>query len=245
MTELLNIVFSVPGLAVAVALILAGAVQGSTGFGFNMLAAPLLAVIDPAFVPGPMLAMAILICIGGALRERSDINRQDLGYSLAGRVVSAGVAALCIGLLSPSAFSALFGGAVLLAVALSLIGWRVEPSPVSLFVAGTVSGFMGTLTSIGAAPMALVYQNAGAARMRSTLSAFFLFGGLVSIAALALAGRFGMRDLVLAGLMAPPAFLGFFLSGWGKQLVDRGQMKWIVLIVSALSGVILLWRAFT
>lgn len=245
MTELLGIVFSLPGLAVAVALVLAGAVQGSTGFGFNMLAAPLLAVINPEFVPGPMLALAVLICVGGALRERHEINTRDLGVSLLGRAIAAGLAALCIGLLSAQAFSALFGGAVLLAVLLSLTGWRVEPSPRALFAAGTVSGFMGTLTSIGASPMALVYQNAGSARMRATLSAFFLFGGLISIAALALAGRFGSRDLVLAALMTPPALAGFFLSGWGKQLVDRGQMKRVVLLVSALSGLILLWRAFS
>ena len=37
MTDLL---FSLPGLAAVVVLIVAGAVQGSTGFGFNMLAAP-------------------------------------------------------------------------------------------------------------------------------------------------------------------------------------------------------------
>lgn len=32
-----------------------------------MLAAPLLAIIDPAFVPGAMLLMATAVCIGGAI----------------------------------------------------------------------------------------------------------------------------------------------------------------------------------
>ncbi len=58
----------------ALALIVAGAVQGSTGFGFNMLAAPVLAVINPAFVPGPMLLIAGLVCFGGMLSEARFID---------------------------------------------------------------------------------------------------------------------------------------------------------------------------
>lgn len=39
---MMELLISPQGIAAAVALILAGAVQGSTGFGFNMLAAPML-----------------------------------------------------------------------------------------------------------------------------------------------------------------------------------------------------------
>lgn len=241
MTEL---IFSWPGLAAAIALVLAGAIQGSTGFGFNMLAAPLLALIDPAFVPGPMIALATLVSVGGALREAKDINRSDLGFALAGRLLAAGAAAWCVGLMSQQAFSLFFGLTVLIAVAVSLSGLRITTTPRTLFFAGTVSGFMGTLTSMGAAPMALVYQNTGGARMRATLNAFFVVGGVISIMALVVAGQFSRHDLQLAAVMIPPAAAGFLLSGWGKTLVDKGQMKPLVLLVSGISGAMLLWKAF-
>jgi uncharacterized membrane protein YfcA len=102
---------------------------------------------------------------------------------------------------------------------------------------------MGTLTSIGSAPMALVYQNAEGARMRATLNAFFVVGGLISIAALALAGRFSWHDAGIALLLTPPAMLGFLFSGWTRRLVDKGQVKRLVLAVSTLSAAVLLWRA--
>lgn len=241
---MIDLIFSLPGLAAAIALIAAGAIQGSTGFGFNMLAAPLLAVIDPFFVPGPMLALATVVCIGGALREYGHVDHRDLAFSLSGRVIAAIIAAFCIGLMSPQAFSALFGFAVLVAVVISLSGLRIDTTPRALFTAGALSGFMGTLTSIGSAPMALVYQNSAGVRMRATLNAFFVVGGLISITALAAAGRFGLHDLVLATLMTPPALAGFLLSGWARRLVDRGYVKRLVLLVSSLSGAILLWRAF-
>jgi len=240
---MIDMVLSWPGLAAAIALLAAGAIQGSTGFGFNMLAASLLALIDPALVPGPMLMLATIVSIGGAWREFDDVNRRDLGYSLSGRVVAASLAAFCIGLMSPQVFSALFGLAVLAAVVLSLSGLNIYPTPRNLFTAGTVSGFMGTLTSIGSAPMALVYQNAEGARMRATLNAFFVVGGLISIAALALAGRFSWHDAGIAVLLTPPAMLGFLFSGWTRRLVDKGQVKRLVLAVSTLSAAVLLWRA--
>ncbi|PLU04839.1 hypothetical protein BMJ29_16035 [Sinorhizobium medicae] len=241
----MDLLLSPQGIAAALALVLAGAVQGSTGFGFNMLAAPMLAIIDAAFVPGPMLAMAIAVSAGGMVREWRDVSRQDLAFSLTGRLLAAGVAAFCLQLLSPDAFAAVFGFGVLFAVVLSLLGLKIETTRRSLFFAGVLSGFMGTLTSIGAPPMAMVYQNTGGARMRATLNAFFVVGGVISIAALFVAGSFGSSDLLLAGTMLPFAFLGFLLSGWGRRLVDRGHVKLVVLVVSAASGLVLLLRAFS
>ncbi|PLU64447.1 hypothetical protein BMJ21_23595 [Sinorhizobium medicae] len=241
----MDLLLSPQGIAAALALVLAGAVQGSTGFGFNMLAAPMLAIIDAAFVPGPMLAMAIAVSAGGMVREWRDVSRQDLAFSLTGRLLAAGAAAFCLQLLSPDAFAAVFGLGLLFAVALSLLGLKIETTRRSLFFAGVLSGFMGTLTSIGAPPMAMVYQNTGGARMRATLNAFFVVGGVISIAALFVAGSFGSSDLLLAGTMLPFAFLGFLLSGWGRRLVDRGHVKLVVLVVSAASGLVLLLRAFS
>ncbi len=238
-----TIPFGWPLLAAALALVAAGAIQGSTGFGFNMLAAPVLAVLDPAFVPAPMLMTALLISLGGALRERREVDVTGLGFALAGRVIASAAAVACLGLISPASFDKLFGALVLLAVLLSLAGVRVEPSPRNLFLAGGLSGFMGTLTSIGAPPMAMVYQHAKAAPMRATLNSFFVVGAAISIAALWGASRIEPGDLVLAAAMLPAAGVGFLLSDWGKRLVDGGHVRAVVLTVSTASGLILIGRA--
>lgn len=232
-----------PLLAAALALVAAGAIQGSTGFGFNMLAAPVLAVLDPAFVPAPMLMTALVISLGGALRERRAVDAKGLRFALAGRLVASVVAVACLGLISPASFDKLFGALVLLAVLLSVAGVRVEPSSRNLFLAGGLSGFMGTLTSIGAPPMAMVYQHAKAASMRATLNAFFVVGAAISIAALGWSGRIEQSDLLLAAAMLPAAGTGFLLSNWGKRLVDAGYLRVVVLTVSTASGLILIGRA--
>lgn len=240
---MMDLLLSWPGLAAVVTVIVAGAIQGSTGFGFNMLAAPLLAIIDPAFVPGAIVTMSTLVCVGGALQERRAIDWHDLRYALSGRLVAAVLATFAIGLMSPRAFSLVFGLAVLLGVVLNLAGLRLPTTPRNLFGAGIVSGFMGTLTSIGAPPMAMVYQEADPARMRATLNAFFVVGGVISLLALWLGGHYGGHDLALAALLLPFALLGLVFSGWGRRLVHKGHVKRIVLTVSGVSAAVLLWRA--
>lgn len=232
-----------PLFAATLALVAAGAIQGSTGFGFNMLAAPVLAILHPAFVPAPMLMTALVISLSGALRERHAVDGRGLGFALTGRLLASVAAVACLGLLSPADFDKLFGGLVLIAVLFSVAGPRVEPTSRNLFIAGGLSGFMGTLTSIGAPPMAMVYQHAKATAMRATLNAFFVAGAAISIAALWWAGRIERMDLVLAATMLPAAGAGFLLSGWGRRLVDGGHVRAVVLTVSTISALILIARA--
>lgn len=230
-------------LAAAMILVIAGAIQGATGFGFNMLAAPVLAVIHPGFVPGAIICLASLVALGGGLSERRAIAWGDLGFALLGRMIAAGAAVAVMGLASARVFSVIFALAVLGAVALSLSGLRIPANRLSLGLAGALSGFMGTLTSIGAPPMALVYQYAPAAQMRATLNAFFMLGGAISLVALALGGRLGWGDLALAAAFLPWALLGLALSALGRGLVARGLARPLVLGISAASGLVLLARA--
>ncbi|HYJ57371.1 MAG TPA: sulfite exporter TauE/SafE family protein, partial [Mycobacterium sp.] len=45
----------------AVAIVLASALQASIGFGIGMFAAPIVALIDPALIPGTLIMVATLV----------------------------------------------------------------------------------------------------------------------------------------------------------------------------------------
>jgi hypothetical protein len=51
-----------------------------------------------------------------------------------------------------------------------------------------IAGVMGTATSIGGPPMALVWQGHQGSRLRGTMSAFFMIGSAVSLVSLGVAG---------------------------------------------------------
>lgn len=136
----------------------------------------------------------------------------------------------------------MLGVLVLLLVGMSLSGMHVKPTLGTLLVAGTVSGFAGTIASVGAPPMAIVYQNAKGPRIRGTLSAFFVIGVVMSLAALVLVGRYGYVEISYALRILPGLLLGLFLSRRMAVVLDRGYTRRAVLGFSALGGIVLILR---
>ncbi len=226
------------------ALVAAGScVQTCVGFGLGLIAAPLLFLIYPPLIPGPLMASSVVLTLLIAFREREAIDFAGLGFAFAGRIVGTLLAALVWSTLPSENFDFLFAGLVLLGVALSLSGLRVEPNPATASAAGALSGFMGTLSSIGGPPMALLYQRASAARIRGTLSGHFVIGALVSLVALAAVGRYGRVEITLSIALVPAVLVGYLASGWIRESVERAGVRPLVLGLSVLAALGILYRA--
>jgi hypothetical protein len=230
-----------PGFLVCALAVTAGAlIQGTGGIGFAMFAAPILAIVRPDLVPGPLILAGGVVALLIALRESGDIDFRGAGFAIAGRVPGSIVAGLIIGLAPHSTFAVSFAVLILVGVALSVSGWRVRATPASLAAAGFGSGVMGTLTSVGAPPMGIVMQNLAPAVLRATMGAFLVVGTAVSLAVLAWAGRFGWRELGLGVALMPGMAIGFWLSTRLARRIDPKAVRALVLGVSAVSALVLL-----
>jgi uncharacterized membrane protein YfcA len=230
-----------PAFLVCALAVLAGAlIQGTGGIGFAMFAAPIVVLVRPELVPGPMIVAGGAASLLIALREFRNIDYKGAAIAIGGRIPGSIVAGLVIGLLPRATFSIFFALLILAAVALSLGGWRVRATPTSLAVAGFGSGVMGTITSVGAPPMGIVMQNMDAPVLRATIGAFLVVGAVVSLAVLALAGRFGLHELQLGLALLVPMGIGFALSTALVRHVNARAMRLLVLGISALSAIILL-----
>ncbi len=224
-------------------LCVAATLQGSIGFGLGVLGAPLLVLIAPGLVPGPLLVNALVITVLVVHRERRAVDLSGLGWALGGRALGVVAAAATLIVLPRDAISLAIGAAVLLVVAINAAGFRVRPGTRSLVVAGVLSGLTGTIASVGGPPMALLYQDAAGSRLRGTLSGYFVVGVIMSLTALAFVGRFGWGELGAGLAMIPGTLVGFFLSGHTVAVADRGSsLRAAVLTVSAASGVIVIVR---
>ena len=134
----------------------------------------------------------------------------------------------------------LVAAAVLLGVGLSVIGARVAINHGSLFTAGLTAGVMGTLTAVGAPPMALLYQHEAARRSRAMQNLFFFWGMSVSLPALAWQGLLGADDAVFALMLAPAAVLGVLISIPLAKHTERATVRPIALGFSTVSALVLL-----
>lgn len=226
-------------------LVLVGAcLQGVSGVGFGMFAAPILAIVAPELVPGPMLFLSLVIAVLSVIRERSSIDTKGLGYALLGRIPASIIAAAMIGVLPIRELSILFAIVILAGIVMSLTRLEIRPTAPVMFGAGCVSGFMGTLTSVGLPPIALMYQSAPKATLRASLGGFLIFGTIISIAALTAAGRFGMHDVALGTWLIAPLSLGFWISNPLARRVSPGIVRLAVLALSGFAALLLLVRQF-
>jgi uncharacterized protein len=225
---------------VALAAVILGAVaQGSVGFGFGMLAAPVLALVDEELVPGAVLLLGLTIAVAIAWSERGALDWLGIRWALVGRVLGTLAGAYAVTRLDHDAMAIALGSLVLLAVLISLTGWHVRPTTSTLVGAGMVSGVMGTLTSVGGPPMALVYQREQAAKLRSTLAGFFVFGASLALLALTLSGELGKRQLVDGFVLLPGLLVGLVLSRLLAPYLDRGWTRAAVLALSTATALAL------
>ncbi|RST85695.1 sulfite exporter TauE/SafE family protein [Aquibium carbonis] len=227
---------------VGLIIVLAAIVQLGLGMGFGLTAAPLLALIDPALVPGPTLILGMLSSTWGAIGERQAIAWNEVGIGSIGRaagvVIATGVLTVLAG---GRGFSIAFGLMVGLAVAMSIYGRRIPFTRRNLIGMSTLSGLMATITSVGAPPLALMYQDRPSAEARPTLAAFFALGCLFSLAGLAASGHAGSRDLVLAGLMLPPMLAGIVVARGLRGRFDR-RYRPALLTVAGVAAALLVLR---
>lgn len=224
--------------------VLAGAiVQGSSGVGLGLVAAPVLIMIDPSIGPGPLLVLALLLSLVMVFREFGSIDRWGLAWSMVGRVLGSAIAGVIYALLPLSVYELLFGLMIMGAVFLSVAGFRAKQTTFNMISAGFTSGVMGTLTSAGSPAMALIYQRSEGATIRATLSAYFLLSSAVSIIVLIVVGKFGLPQVTASLAFIPVVMIGFWLSNFVVKRVDNARMRVMVLTVSSVAALALIARA--
>ena len=228
--------------AIAAAVMLASCLQASIGFGIGMLAAPVVALVDPALIPGTLIMVATLVTLIVAVREREDIDLHGTGWALVGRVPGTITGALLLAMLPERALTVLLAGVVLVGVALTSVGWIPAPRRRNVVLAGATSGVLGTATSIGGPPMALVWQRNSGARLRGTMSGFFLVGSVMSIAALALTGAVDGRTVLGFAALVPAAVAGYALSLRINHFLDPKRLRWLAIGASTVGAVVLIGR---
>lgn len=230
-------------IAVVTLAVAAGAcVQTAVGFGLGLLAAPVLALYDTTLVPGPLLFVMVPLTVLVARRERGALDFQGIRWALVGRIPGTIAGSVAVAVLPEGPLAVLFASLVLLAVVLSLTGWTLRPTTRTLVTAGAASGFMGTATSIGGPPMALVYQRSTGPQLRATLAAYFVVGAAFSLAMLAVVGEFGAEELRLGLLLLPGMLIGYLTSGVLARVLDRGYTRAAVLLFASVSSIVLLLR---
>ncbi|MCB1889344.1 MAG: sulfite exporter TauE/SafE family protein [Rhodocyclaceae bacterium] len=221
----------------AAALIMLGCtVQTAMGFGLALVAAPLLVLFEPTWVPAVVTTAALLLSLLNTARLRASVRWRPMLLPMLTRIPGTVLGAWLLTRLDTQALQLMVAAMVLAGVAVSAIGKAFEPTPLRLGLAGLASGFTGTTTSIGGPPMALVLQHGAAERIRADLSFYFVYSCVLSLASYRVVGRFD-DGLVVAGLLQLPAVVAGFVLGRHLRHWADGRFRPLLLVLCSLSAI--------
>ncbi len=230
-------------LVVGAAVLVGAFVQGLSGFGMAVVAAPITALVDPTLLPATLLVLVLALPALTAVRERRHIAWREVGVAMIGRLPGTVVGLVAVAVLPPRGLALVVAVAVLAAVGASSTSWRPVRTTRTLLLAGSVSGALATATSIGGPPMALLYQRSSGATARATMGAFFAFGVPISLGLLAATGQVSAHQVSAGLVLLPVMAVGFLVSSPVRRHVDAGgRFRLLVLTVTAVSGLLLLVR---
>jgi uncharacterized membrane protein YfcA len=235
---------SLPMVLLCTALALIGSsVQGSLGFGLGMLTSPLFAMIDHSFVPVAMMLAVVPLTFGVAIRDRAHIDASGFKWAILGRFPGVFIGLVALRAMNEDLLAYAVASSVAVAVIISVVtsrrGQVVPTNATTLTSAGFASGFMGTVTSIGGPPMALVYKDGDPRTVRATIAAFFSIGVVITVTGFVLSGEIGRHELALTAVILPGVVAGLPLSSVLARHMSAAVMRPLILVMCAVSALLL------
>jgi hypothetical protein len=107
-----------------------------------------------------------------------------------------------------------------------------------MFSAGFLSGFMGTSSSIGGPPMALLLQHEENDFIRANMAAFFCVSCLMSLIMLAIIGRFGVQQILISLPLMPATLAGYWVAMRTLHKISHQVLRLASLCLCAVAGAI-------
>ncbi|WP_165974595.1 sulfite exporter TauE/SafE family protein [Nonomuraea deserti] len=225
---------------------LAAFAQALSGFGFALVAVPLLTLLA-----GPQTAVTVVTALGGLLALAITVHqRRHVQGRTALLVTGAGLVGMPFGLLAITALSArslsVLIACVVLAFALLLArGATLSRGAGSAAAAGFVSGALLTSTGMNGPPVVAAFQamELQPREFRATLQATFCAGDALAVLGFLAVGRLTADNLLLTAAGLPGMAVGWWLGDRIFARTDPRRFRKIVLTVLVASACMALAQA--
>jgi len=212
-----------------VALLLGAVIQGSIGFGVNLVAVPIVALVAPEALPATLILVAFPLAVAMAFRERDAVHISGVVWTSIGRLPGSILGAWIVVAISANSLSVVIGASVVAAAALSLITRPIPVTPATATVAGFAGGVTGTAAAIGGPPMALLYQHHEGPTLRATMAGTFAISTVMSVVVLAIAGQVHGWQIWLSIALLPAVAIGLVASYYLRSHLDARWLRPVVL----------------
>lgn len=229
-------------LAVIVIICIAAVLQSISGFGFSLLAMPLLSI----FVDIQDAVVIATLCgiFTNAVHLRKDF--QLVERSIARRISLSALIGMPLGVVVLSVFSAthmraIIGAVIVVLVFLMMRNFILKTENTNVdIVLGAFSGLLATSVSTNGPPLVFLLQSKQLDpwRLRATLAYVFTISGCASFIVLMIAGKGSMEASQYAMLSLPAMYLGTVVGRKARLRVTQEAFKrlmYVLLLATAVS----------
>lgn len=217
--------------------------QGATGSGYGIVTAPLLLLVSPASVPGPLLVSTVLVMALVVHRHRRSLAAAELGPAVVGALPGIGLGLLVASVLPARTAVLLVGLVVLAGVVAGLLGRAVPATRATTAGAGVLAGVFTVLAATPGPPLMLLRQDAHPDRTRANLSLYFLVVSALTLVTVLLVG--GSRAAHWPAVV--PLVLGAGAGFWAGRpllrLVSAARLRRLALALCLLASLSLITRS--
>ncbi|MBS74989.1 TSUP family transporter, partial [Variovorax sp.] len=133
----------------SLAVLVAAFVQGATGVGFALIAAPVIGLVRPELLPVCVLVLMLPLNLYVAWRERGAIDGTGARWITGGRVAGTAGGLWVLAALSAGQLSLFVGASTVAAALVTLLMPAFSPGRGAFVGAGLVTGITETATGIG------------------------------------------------------------------------------------------------
>ena len=229
-------------LAVIVIICIAAVLQSISGFGFSLLAMPLLSI----FVDIQDAVVIATLCgiFTNAVHLRKDF--QFVERSIARRISLSALIGMPLGVVVLSVFSAthmraIIGAVIVVLVFLMMRNFILKTENTNVdIVLGAFSGLLATSVSTNGPPLVFLLQSKQLDpwRLRATLAYVFTISGCASFIVLMIAGKGSIEAFQYAMLSLPAMYLGTVVGRKARLRVTQEAFKrlmYVLLLATAVS----------
>ncbi|MFI6390603.1 sulfite exporter TauE/SafE family protein [Nonomuraea sp. NPDC050547] len=233
-------------IAAAVIILIASTVHAVTGFGYALVATPLLALtVDPHTAVVATTASALAMTVTVAVRQREHAEWRVAMIAMAGIVLGMPLGLWVYGITSEQVLTVLIGIGVL---GCTLMVWRrvkVKGNIPVLVGVGLISGALSTSTGTNGPPMVAAFQGMGydPAKFRATLAVVFAGTSVLSLVGFAVAGQVNQQSIWIGLVGLPVVQLGYFIGNAIFSRIDPDRFRKVVLLALIVSAVVTLSSA--
>ncbi len=234
--SLLEIVF------ISILLFSTAAVQGILGFGFAVIASPILVLIEPLLVPQILSLLGLPMAFRIYQREKKEVDWKPFKFLFLGRIFGGPLGLILLINLSEKLLSISVGAIVLFAGLASFFGWTLNINNKTSWLAGTLSGIFAMTAGVGGPPIAILYRGKSASEFRPSLNGVFTFGITITLLLLLISGEIYRDHIILFLYFSIPVAIGYKLSSYLFFKVNDKVISKGVTYFSIFSGLIVIFR---